>query len=114
MGRRCADEGVKVRSGGGVGVVTCRSECAIVGAWAWLCVSVGALLWRLWVVGCRRYVADDESELIGINQNQSEKIGLILISSDMIGSDRPPKASVCSKGTHKQGRRCAESVAQFC
>ena len=54
------------------------------GAWAWLCVSVGALLWRLWVVGCRRYVADDESELIGINQNQSEKIGLILISSDKL------------------------------
>ena len=67
-----------------MGVVTCRRECAIVGAWAWLCVSVGALLWRLWVVGCRRYVADDESELIGINQNQSEKIGLILISSDKL------------------------------
>ena len=36
------------------------------------------------MVGCRRYVAHSKSELIGINQNQSEKIGLVLISSDKL------------------------------
>ena len=57
--RRESSEGAQLRGRG----------CAGVGAWAWLCVSVGALLWRLWVVGCRRYVAHSKSELIGINQN---------------------------------------------
>ena len=35
-------------------MVTCRRGGAGVGAWAWLCVSVGALLWRLWVVECEQ------------------------------------------------------------
>ena len=76
--------GAEVRSCGGGGAQLWGHGCAGVGAWAWLCVSVGALLWRLWVVGCRRYVAHSKSELIGINQNQSEKIGLVLISSDKL------------------------------
>lgn len=47
-------------------------------------VDEDALLWRQRVVGCRRYVAHSKSELTGINQNQSEKIGLVLISSDKL------------------------------
>ena len=81
---RCAAVGWLVRKLVGEGAQLRGRGCAGVGAWAWLCVSVGALLWRLWVVGCRRYVAHSKSELIGINQNQSEKIGLVLISSDKL------------------------------